>query len=73
MALVENNASVAAEIAMNLAEKCSQSSLNNNAFKCTLAAERNPVNKTKIFVYPKKYIILFTLFSHSVICLCYRL
>lgn len=46
MALIENNASVAAEIAMNLAEKCSQSSLNNNASKCTLAAERNPVNKT---------------------------
>ncbi|XP_043518215.1 pseudouridine-metabolizing bifunctional protein C1861.05 isoform X1 [Frieseomelitta varia] len=43
MALIENNASIAAEIAMNLAKKCSQSSLNNNAFKCTLAAERNPI------------------------------
>ncbi|KAK9298423.1 hypothetical protein QLX08_008218 [Tetragonisca angustula] len=43
MALIENNASVAAEIAMNLAEKCSQSSLNNNASKCTLVAERNPI------------------------------
>ncbi|KAK1119094.1 hypothetical protein K0M31_013597 [Melipona bicolor] len=42
MALIENNASVAAEIAMNLTEKCSQSSL-NNASKCTLTAERNPI------------------------------
>lgn len=42
MALIENNASVAAEIAMNLTEKCFQSSL-NNASKCTLTAERSPI------------------------------
>ncbi|XP_060818529.1 uncharacterized protein LOC132908506 [Bombus pascuorum] len=43
MALIENNASVAAEIAVNLAKKCFQSSLNDSASKCILTSERNPI------------------------------
>ncbi|XP_071858284.1 uncharacterized protein isoform X2 [Bombus fervidus] len=43
MALIENNASVAAEIAVNLAKKYFQSSLNDSASKCILTSERNPI------------------------------
>lgn len=73
MALIENNASVAAEIAVNLAKKCFQSSLNDSASKCILTSERNPVNKIKIFVYLKKYIRYYSFYFHRVICLCHRL
>lgn len=73
MALIENNASVAAEIAVNLAKKCFQSSLNDSISKCILTSQRNPVNKTKIFVYLKKYIRYYSFYFHRVICLCHRL
>ncbi|CAK9817118.1 Pseudouridine-5'-phosphate glycosidase 2 [Anthophora plagiata] len=43
MALIENNASVAAEIAVNLTKEGLQDSGNTSASKCFLASKQNPV------------------------------
>ncbi|XP_043787121.1 pseudouridine-metabolizing bifunctional protein C1861.05 [Apis laboriosa] len=43
MALIENNASVAAEIAVNLAKKYLQNSFNNNTSECIFVSKRNPI------------------------------
>lgn len=56
MALIENNASVAAEIAVNLAKKYLQNSFNNNTSECIFVSKRNPVSKKEIFIYSKMYI-----------------
>lgn len=58
MALIENNASVAAEIAVNLAKKYLQNSFNNNTSECIFVSKRNPVSKKEIFIYSKMYITL---------------
>lgn len=62
MALIENNASVAAEIAVNLAKKYLQNSFNNNTSECIFVSKRNPVSKKEIFIYSKMYITLSILF-----------
>lgn len=52
MALIENNASVAAEIAVNLAKKYLQNSFNNNISECIFVSKRNPVSKKrKIYIF----------------------
>lgn len=52
MALIENNASVAAEIAVNLAKKYLQNSFNNNTSECIFVSKRNPVSKKRnIYIF----------------------
>lgn len=60
MALIENNASVAAEIAVNLAKKYLQNSFNNNTSECIFVSKRNPVSKKRnIYIFWNVYNIIY--------------
>lgn len=60
MALIENNASVAAEIAVNLAKKYVQNSFNNNTSECIFVSKRNPVSKKRnIYIFWNVYNIIY--------------
>lgn len=60
MALIENNASMAAEIAVNFAKKSHKSTPMSEISKCLLVPERNPVSNVNVFKSFRRCVLCYT-------------